>query len=295
MTAFIFDFSSDRRAGQLPRYSRTLDRLTETGQAVESWKVRGNTTTIPGADAWLLLRGSHGGGLIGHGTVASEPYADNGREDGDGEDDSDGDGPLYLDIAVDGLLQWGEAIPAAILTERVPGARWDVDQASAVEIPPEHEAAVRFLWAEYAPVPADPTTPPPGTLPENALTSAAINRYEWEPHSRNACIDHHGTNCSACGFSFEAVYGDIGKGFIEVHHIVPVSLVGEDYELDPLTDLVPLCPNCHAMAHRRQPVPYTPAELRAIISRSGYLQGTLVSSEEQQARDDAARLMRPGT
>lgn len=287
--AYIFDLSPDRRAGELPSYSMTLDRLTETGRAVGRWTVDGNSAVFPGADAWLMLRGSHGGGLIGHGTVASDPYpaSDNA--------DSDDGGTRHLDVAVDALLQWGEEIPAAILTERIPGVRWDAEHGLPIEIPAEHEAAVRFLWAEHAPAQVDPTTPPPGTLPENALATAAVNRYEQDPQARKACIDHHGTNCSACGFSFEAFYGDIGKDFIQVHHIVPVSLLSEDYELDPLSDLVPLCPNCHAMAHRRKPVPYTPAELRAMISNAGYLQGALVSPEEQQAQDDAARLLGPGT
>lgn len=289
MTAYIFDLSPDRQTGGLPSYSWALDRLTETGHAVGRWEVGSNSGIFPGADAWLLLQGRQGGGLIGHGTVGSEPYPD--ATDSDGADD----GRRLVDIAVDALLQRGEEIPAEILTERVPKVRWNTEPGAAVEIPPEDEAAVRFLWAEYPPVPVDPTTPPPGTLPKNALATAPINRYEWDRQARKACIDHHGTSCSACGFSFEAVYGDIGKDFIQVHHIVPVSLVGGDYELDPLTDLVPLCPNCHAMAHRRKPVPYTPAELRTLISRAGYLQGALVSPEEQQAQEDAARLLGPGT
>ncbi|WP_216699216.1 HNH endonuclease [Arthrobacter sp. H14] len=289
MTAYIFDLSPDRQNGELPSYSMTLDRLTETGRAVGSWEVSGNDGIFPGADAWLLLRGGQGRGLIGHGTIASEPYP--GATDSDGVDD----GRRFADVAVDALLQWGGEIPAEVLIERLPKVRWNTEPGAAVEIPSENEAAVRFLWAQYAPVPLDPTTPPPGTLPENALATTPLNRYEWDPHAREACISHHGTSCSSCGFSFEAVYGDIGKGFIQVHHIVPVSLVDGDYELDPLTDLVPLCPNCHAMAHRRKPVPYTPAELRTMISRAGYLQGALVSPEEQQAQEDAARLLGPGT
>ncbi|GAB3517538.1 HNH endonuclease [Arthrobacter monumenti] len=289
MTAYIFDLSPDRQTGELPSYSWALDRLAETGRAVGSWEVGCDSGILPGDDAWLLLQGGQGGALIGHGMVGSEPSPD--ATDSDGADG----GRRFVDIAIDALLQWGEEIPAETLTERVPKVRWNPEPGAAVEIPPEDETAVRFLWAEYAPVSLDPTTPPPGTLPENALATARVNRYEWDPHAREACINHHGTSCSACGFSFEAVYGDIGKDFIQVHHIVPVSLVGGDYELDPLTDLVPLCPNCHAMAHQRKPVPYTPAELRTLISRAGYLQGVLVSPEEQQAQEDAARLLGPGT
>ena len=50
--------------------------------------------------------------------------------------------------------------------------------------------------------------------------------------------------------SFEEVYGEVGRGFIEVHHIVPISERGGDYIVDPIRDLIPLCSNCHAMIHR---------------------------------------------
>ena len=49
---------------------------------------------------------------------------------------------------------------------------------------------------------------------------------------------------------FENMYGELGKGFIHVHHIVPISMIGKEYKIDPIKDLVPVCPNCHAMLHR---------------------------------------------
>ena len=56
--------------------------------------------------------------------------------------------------------------------------------------------------------------------------------------------------CSVCGTDFHKMYGELGKGFIHVHHIVPISMIGKEYKLDPIKDLVPVCPNCHAMLHR---------------------------------------------
>jgi 5-methylcytosine-specific restriction protein A len=49
---------------------------------------------------------------------------------------------------------------------------------------------------------------------------------------------------------FEKMYGEIGHGFIHVHHIIPISTIGEEYKIDPIKDLVPVCPNCHAMLHK---------------------------------------------
>ena len=92
------------------------------------------------------------------------------------------------------------------------------------------------------------------TYIEGAKYQVLVNAYERDPKARDACIKHFGTTCQGCGFDFEKVYGDIGKGFIHVHHIKPLHTLGENYELDPKKDLIPLCPNCHAMVHRKNPV-----------------------------------------
>ena len=56
------------------------------------------------------------------------------------------------------------------------------------------------------------------------------------------------------------VYGEIAKGFIHVHHLIPLSEIKENYQVNPKTDLIPVCPNCHAMLHRQDP-PLTPEAL----------------------------------
>ena len=60
-------------------------------------------------------------------------------------------------------------------------------------------------------------------------------------------------NFGICGFDFEAFYGELGKNYIHVHHIVPLSKINKEYSVDPKNDLVPVCPNCHAMIHRTEP------------------------------------------
>lgn len=101
--------------------------------------------------------------------------------------------------------------------------------------------------------------------PEGATQKAIVNRYERNPEARRKCINYYGTDCHVCGFSFEKKYRDIGKGFIHVHHLKPLSEIGERYELNPIQDLRPVCPNCHAMLHKRKP-PYSIEELNQIIS-----------------------------
>lgn len=114
---------------------------------------------------------------------------------------------------------------------------------------------------------ADSDVSPPSTeaLPEGASVTVQVNRYERSPVNRMRCINHYGATCWVCDLSFEERYGPIGAGFIEVHHRVPLSSMGGEYDIDPIRDLVPLCSNCHSMAHRRTP-PYQPSELRQLLT-----------------------------
>ena len=88
---------------------------------------------------------------------------------------------------------------------------------------------------------------------EGPQVTIAVNRYERNRRARKACIKEYGAVCSVCGFDFGKRYGSIGVGFIHVHHIISLSSIGQKHKLDPLSDLRPVCPNCHEMLHRRDP------------------------------------------
>lgn len=89
-------------------------------------------------------------------------------------------------------------------------------------------------------------------------------KHERNPINRQLCLYLKGTNCSVCGMSFEKSYGPIGKEFIEVHHELMVSQMEEGHVVIPEKELYPVCPNCHAMLHRKNP-PFTIEELKNII------------------------------
>lgn len=94
-----------------------------------------------------------------------------------------------------------------------------------------------------------------------------LSKFERDPYLRSACISLLGATCSICRFDFEAKYGLLGRGYCHVHHIVPLSAVREEQSVNPFTDLIPVCPNCHAMLHRRRPV-LLPSELRELVEQS---------------------------
>jgi 5-methylcytosine-specific restriction protein A len=76
-----------------------------------------------------------------------------------------------------------------------------------------------------------------------------VNAYERNSAARTKCIAHYGSACAVCGFSFGAAYGTAAEGYIHVHHLKPLAEIGEEYEMDPIADLRPVCPNCHALIH----------------------------------------------
>lgn len=96
---------------------------------------------------------------------------------------------------------------------------------------------------------------------EGAVREIRVNAYERNPTARALCIQHYGSICAICKFDFGTTYGEIGRGFIHVHHLLELSQIGREYCVDPVADLRPVCPNCHAMLHRRRPA-YSIEEVR---------------------------------
>lgn len=93
----------------------------------------------------------------------------------------------------------------------------------------------------------------PSQYLEGATRQVTVTSYERSRAAREECLQHYGYDCAACGFNFERTYGPMGKTFIHVHHLISISEIDSAYEVDPLNDLIPLCPNCHAMAHKESP------------------------------------------
>lgn len=106
----------------------------------------------------------------------------------------------------------------------------------------------------------------PNPEEEGELSRIEINKYERSKVNRALCLRHHGFTCANCRLSMDHVYGPLGSKVIHVHHIQPVSQMGTPRILDPITDLVPLCPNCHTIIHKRNP-PLTLQELSEITNR----------------------------
>lgn len=254
-------------------YAAIVEQVSTSGLHLEPWGV--GRSVAAGTDVWLLLLGANHRGLIGHGVVVGEDT-------------------VQPQVAFDALLPLGDQVPAEILNKAMPGVAWESTEIEGLAVGPGDAAAIRSLWAEFGPLPGPhPTELRPGTYPDEAVTRVPLNRYERDPEARRACIAHRGSSCAVCGFSFEVAYGEIGKDFIDVHHVVPPGRLGGDYQLDPLTDLVPLCANCHAMAHHAVTTPRTEVELRRAIADAGFLTGSVVTPAELEAQRVALEILGP--
>lgn len=85
---------------------------------------------------------------------------------------------------------------------------------------------------------------------EGHIINTKVNRYERSSIARMKCIEYHGSKCAICDMDFGKRYGSVGEGFIHVHHLKPLHSIGQDCFVDYKNDLIPVCPNCHAMIHR---------------------------------------------
>lgn len=282
--------------GRIP-YRTAVDAVQREGLFRTRWRVGRAQRLEPATDAWLFVQGRQGRGLLGHGLVAGAPQPVPALPPRLG---------LLAEVEFDLLLEVGDTMPAELLEDTVPGVAWNAVRSTGTIVPAASEPVLRAAWTGFLrsrPVPAgglgaaDPTVPVPGALPQAALRRVAVNRFEHDPEAVRLCVAFHGPACAACGLTLEQLYGPAGAAFVQVHQIVPASGLEPGYRLDPVSDLVPLCPNCHAMAHRGTPDPYTPAELRRMLAGAsaqahsgGPLRGEVSSAPQLRAAADAARL-----
>lgn len=176
---------------------------------------------------------------------------------------------LYIDVHLDTILNPEKLIFSRKTLDNGIYAQMNWEpQASGVTIPDDVAAQLEIDWANLV---GQSLPLPEGKLPEEVdgtktykegtTKQITVNTYERSAEARSICIKHYGLNCAVCGFNFETTYGPMGTNFIHVHHLKPLSEVGDDYELHPIKDLRPVCPNCHAMLHKRKPT-YTIQDLQ---------------------------------
>lgn len=179
----------------------------------------------------------------------------------------------YVDIHFDTIINpYQEPIfTLEMLQDRIYSSVNWTPQASGMWIPDDIAEYLEIDWAKFLhrKGPVIQSVYPDEidsayTFQEGLSKKVTINVYERNPEARAICIQRFGTSCSVCGIDFAEKYGEIGRGFIHIHHLKPLFMLKE-YDLNPINDLRPVCPNCHAMLHKRKPEPFTIDELKNIL------------------------------
>lgn len=105
---------------------------------------------------------------------------------------------------------------------------------------------------------------------EGIKKQVSVNKYERSSIARAKCLEAYKCKyiCEICKFNFEQIYGKVGKDFIHVHHITPIHTIGQSYKIDYAKDLIPVCPNCHAMLHRKiNGTYYSVSDLKELLKK----------------------------
>jgi 5-methylcytosine-specific restriction protein A len=103
--------------------------------------------------------------------------------------------------------------------------------------------------------------PSDDSMEEGSIFYQLTKRRERNPRNRLICFSVHPKKCLVCDIDPSVNYGQEVGALLEVHHVEPLSQLEAPKVYNPLTDLIPLCPNCHRAAHKRVPA-FTPNELK---------------------------------
>lgn len=229
-----------------------VDQVRHEGSCLLRWSC-GNTKKIKAGDrVFLLRRPNPPAGIMGAGTVTKGSYEDEHYA-------RPSETAVYVEARFDSLIN--VTTESAVLSVSrlsqpdLSGGPWTI-RGSGKTIPSPVAEKLEHVWqqlldvrAKYsAPLPEEIAVPQKFT--EGAMRQITVNAYERDPEARQLCIEHHGWRCAVCKFDFEERYGELGRGFIHVHHLKPLSETQRPHEISPIDDLRPVCPNCHAMLHR---------------------------------------------
>jgi len=235
-----------------------ISELKMIGEFSQMWSCKNHKQVKIGDRAFLvrLGKGIQDKGIIGAGYIASESFL---------SEHWSGSGKLTNRVMIDFELvterTQNSIIPMETLkTGPLSSYKWSVI-ASGVQIPKQIAIELEKLW--FNSNLDDYGTNNSQKLKEGNPYELKITKYERNPFAREECLKHYGYACSVCEMDFEAKYGVLGKNFIHVHHLIQISDRKKEYEINPVEDLRPVCPNCHSMIHKRK-TPYTIEEMKKI-------------------------------
>lgn len=236
-----------------------IEELNTEGTLTIAWSCQSHKKIKVGDRAFIVRLGTEPKGIMASGYITSHSYLGTNIKEEEA---------YCVDIEFEYILNPRNAplLSLETLRSKMPNQHW-TPQASGTAIDPQYRSELEFLWFNTISSKSIPSGIPKDftkLFTEGKPTDVVQTRYEKSVLARKLCLDLHGYSCAVCEFNFYDTYGDIGTDFIHVHHKNPQASIKKEYQINPYEDLVPVCPNCHAMLHKKTP-PYTIEELKNII------------------------------
>ena len=262
MAVFILTWNPKRWEWPSRDFENAVEATARHEVVRDRWSAGLRRSGMSVGDRAFLLRQRDSRGIVASGIIASEVVEDQHWADPRRT-------TTFVEVEWDSVLPVEDRVPVEDLKRAIPAVVWDRIQGSGIKLAPPSDSELEKLWIRHRGgriFRSPEELPPEDTYHEGAVARVEVNRYERDGRARLKCIERWGASCAVCGVDFAERYGKIGEGFIHVHHLHEVSKIGKEYRVDPITDLRPVCPNCHAMLHRAQPM-LTVEELKERLKR----------------------------
>jgi predicted HNH restriction endonuclease len=248
MPAYLFLWNPKQNPDSFRGFERVLKRAAsgtpyQTNWVCPSWHPEN------GDRAYMQRTGRTNNGIFARGTVIAAVHENS-------------DGTKVARLRLDSFLPLGRELSRSTILERAEYDKPWSPMASGNVIPEEIVVAIESLWSAADPAQEDneifTASIADSTLfgLEGSVQRRLINHYKRERRLREAKLQetlrakgHLRCEVPGCGFDFERVYGKLGTGYAEVHHLRPLSAHVAERETH-LSDLAVVCANCHAMIHR---------------------------------------------
>jgi 5-methylcytosine-specific restriction protein A len=243
-----------------------LAKIRRKGSSSNFWSVGNRREIEVGTRVFMIRQGSEPRGLVGSGWTTSMVEK---KDHWDQNKAARGEKARYIGIHFDVLQDTPVVSIKELLKPPFETMHWRT-QMSGISIPEDIAAPLEELWngrTRAAHVFAQEETAGKSTKTKAHCQRVEVNRYERCPKARAKCLAHHGMKCSACENLLSDTYGHAANHVIHVHHLTRVSELPDDFEIDPVRDLRPVCPNCHSVIHSRQQ-PFSIEEMKEMIERS---------------------------
>jgi 5-methylcytosine-specific restriction protein A len=261
MSVFLLTWNPTRWIIDANEWDQGLKTIAAGGVTEGSWSIGSRTSGVHPGDVVLLVRVAKDRGIVASGRAASVAHKD---LHWDPVRAANNELANFVTVEWDAQVEIADRLPTEELLQEFPEVPWNNLMGSGVRVVDEVADQLVRYWFDHVGIEPDNFPDEVATYIEGGTKSVLVNRYERNPAARRACLDAFGSVCAVCGFNGEENFGEAGAGLIHVHHKIEISQVGREYEVDPLRDLVPVCPNCHAMIHRRRPA-YSIEEVQRIL------------------------------